>query len=1027
MVDHLFEPLNIFTLGLGGGFAMPLLYRLGKPWLTAGFVVALGGIALVSGVSLWTLMRGGDTIEVWTVGMPPPVSINLRVGFQEGLLTFCVNVVSLLGAVHLWDRLRGKYVPLLLYLLLVMGINGMVMTRDLFNLFVFLEIVSIAAYGLLGLENTPAALGAAFKYIMATVVASTLLLLGVALLYYATGTLNIDQLIEARTRIGGPIGTSALLMVLACLLIELKPFPANGWGLDVYETAPAGVAAMISVGVSAGMLFALVKLLPLFDAELGIIAVSGGVTFLFSNLLALKQAHPQRLLGYSSVGQTGLVVLSLALLRQAGADASIPLVVGGLILNHLFAKAGLFWFVGMLRKEGADAHTIASRKPLLVALLGIFMVAIAGLPPFPGFWAKWELVLRLASAGKLYWVVLVLVGSLLEAAYMFRWFVRALRPSQAEAQALPNAVALLPVIGAAIPLFGLGYAAARASGAADVWMFVPLVAGGLMYAVDHLPGRVKGSLTLVAVALVGAWLARGSTSDIGQIFAWLLLAGSFVIAAASLYRSDIRPGFFPILLVLLLSIQALLRSRTSLEFFYSWEIITLSSCFLVAKRRRGGSHVLSFLMFSLVSAFFLLAGFAAVAALEDTTSLAVLGRIGPEANVAIILLSIGFLIKAGTLGVHVWLPGAYTEADDDVTAMLSAVVSKVAVFGLLISTYLTIRSESSLELAHAMAWIGMLTSLGGALMALRQNDFKRMLAYSSMSQLGYVVTAIALMSHLGWVTALYLAANHMMAKGILFLAVAGIILRTRTHSFAATGGLMRTMPVTFVLSLVAVGSLSGLPPFMGFGGKWLLLRAIVDKGWYSLGICGLVATCAGFLYLFRFICGLFFGPCAAGQEDVREAPAALLVSQCGFAAGILVLSFFPTLLFAPISAAIDPEFASTLVWEGMSLESIYGFWNPTPVVTAVVAIAAVVFTVFFVLYRRYCDEPLSVAGFFRFYRPVLSRTIPPVAAMFWRRVSRGVLAIAGVLRRVYTGNGQTYALYVLGYFLALYVANMALH
>lgn len=1028
MVAHLFQPLNIFILGLGGGFAIPLLYRLGERWLTGGFAIALGGIALISGVALWELLHGRDTMEVLTAGLPPPVSINLRFGLWEAALTFGVNAVSLLGAVHLWDRLRGKYVPLLLYLILVMGINGLVMTRDLFNLFVFLEIVSVATYGLLGVEDTPAALGAAFKYIMATGIASTFLLLGVALLYYATGTLNIDQLIAGRALITGPIGDTARLMVLACLLIELKPFPANGWGLDVYETAPSGIAAIVSVGVSSGMLFALAKLLPLFEDQLGIIAWSGGVTFLFSNLLALKATDAQRLLGYSSIGQTGLAVLSLALLRQVGADASIPLVVGGLIVNHLLAKAGLFWFVGMLRKQGADAYAIPSRSPLLIALLGIFMVAIAGLPPFPGFWAKWELVLQLASAGKgyLYWIAVILVGSLLEAAYMCRWFVRALRPSRAAERVRPDALALLPVIGVAIPLFGLGYAAARESGAAEGWMFVPLVAGGLMYAVDHLNSRARGMLTLAVVALVGTWLALGVNGDIGRLLAWLLLAGSFVIASASFYRSDSRPGFFPVLVVLLLSIQALLRSRTSLEFFYSWEIVTLASCFLIAKRRRGGSHVLTYLMFSLVSAFFLLAGFAAVAALEGTTSLAVLGRVGPEANVAVVLLSIGFLIKTGAVGVHVWLPGAYAEADDDVTAMLSAVVSKVAVFGLLISTYLTIRSETSLELAHAMAWIGMLTSLAGALMALRQNDFKRMCAYSSMGQLGYVVTGIALMSHLGWVTALYLAANHMMAKGILFLALAGIILRTDTHAFAATGGLMRAMPVTFTLALVAVVSLSGLPPLMGFGGKWLLLAAIIHKGWYSLAVCGIVATCAGFLYLFRLISGLFFGPRADGQADVREAPVSLLVPQCVLAVGILVMSFFPRLMFAPLSAAIDPEFAATLVWQGMSLESIYGFWNPTPVVTAVVAIAAVLFTVFIVFYRRQSDERVSVTGFFRFYRPLVSRTIPPIAAMFWRYASKVVLTVAGFLRRVYTGNGQTYALYVLGYFLALYVASTGL-
>ena len=146
-----------------------------------------------------------------------------------------------------------------------MGIQGMVMTRDLFNLFVFLEIVSIATYGLLSLRDTPAALSATFKYLMATVLASTFFLLGTMLLYSVTGILNIDDLIASRDTITGPIGFAALMFLLACLLIELKPFPANGWGLDVYETAPPRVAALISVGVSAGVFFALLNLLPLFE------------------------------------------------------------------------------------------------------------------------------------------------------------------------------------------------------------------------------------------------------------------------------------------------------------------------------------------------------------------------------------------------------------------------------------------------------------------------------------------------------------------------------------------------------------------------------------------------------------------------------------------------------------------------------------------------------------------------------------------------------------------------------------------
>ncbi|MGF6934591.1 formate hydrogenlyase subunit 3/multisubunit Na+/H+ antiporter MnhD subunit [Paraburkholderia sp. UCT70] len=1025
MVAALFHPLHIFILGLGGGFVIPLLYRLGKPWLTLGFFIALCGIVLVSGVSFYGLLDGGDTIEVLTAGALPPVSINLRFGLWEGFFTFSVNVVALLGALHLWDRLRGNYAALLLYLILVMGIDGMVMTRDLFNLFVFLEIVSIATYGLFGLERTPAALAAAFKYIFATVIASTLFLLGAVLLYYVSGTLNIDELLSLRDQFGGPIGTTAILLVFAGLVIELKPFPANGWGLDVYETAPSGVGAMVSVGVSAGVFFALLKLLPLFDGLLTLLAVSGGVTFLFSNLLAIKQTKPQRLLGYSSIGQMALLMLSLALLRQIGADASIPLVVGGLFINHLFAKAGLFWLIGVLRRHGDDARAILSRSPLLIGLLGLFLVAIAGLPPFPGFWAKWELVMRLTAADKPYWIVLILTGSLLEAGYMFHWFVRALAPSDVEAKARPNIAALLPLFGVAVLLIAAAYMAAVFSGVASAWIFSPLAAGALFYAADRLPGRVKGVLAVIAIGLIGSLLCEGSRGIAG-LFAWLLLAGSLVIAAASLYRDDVRAGFYPMLVVLSLSIPALLRSSTSLEFFYSWEIITLSSCFLIAKCRRAGPHVLTFLLFSLLAAFFLLAGFANVAAIDDSIALSALIHSGPEANRAFVLLAAGFLIKAGAIGVHVWLPGAYTEAEDDVTAMLSAVVSKVAMFGLLIGTYLTIRSEVGLELAHAMTWIGMLTTLFGALMALRQNDFKRMLALSSMSQTGYIVAAIGLMSHLGWVTALYLVANHMFVKGILFLALAGVISRTGTRNFADVGGLAREMPLTFAMVVIALVSMSGLPPLMGFGGKWLLLSAMTDKGWYGLAVCGLIATCAGFLYMLRLLNGVFLKPRPPQRPQVREAPVMLLVPQLLFVVGIVVLSFFPKVLLEPVSAAIDPQFAATLVWGGMSLESIYGFWNPTPVVIVVLIVTAIVFGLSVLYYRSRRGNARNAPDFYHFYRPILSRTVPPVAQMFWRGISHFALVAAARIRRVYTGNGQTYALYVLLYFLVIYFASTGL-
>ncbi len=241
-------------------------------------------------------------------------------GLSEGMVAFCVNLTALFGAAYV---VREKYGVLLLYLLLVMGIQGMVMTRDLFNLFVFLEIVSIATYGLLGLRDTPAALSATFKFLMATVLASTFFLIGTVLLYAATGLLNIDDLIANRDAISGPIGFAALVFLLASLLLELKPFPANGWGIDVYETARCDVAAIISGGVSAGVFYALLKLLPLFEDQLEVIAALGAVTFVMSNLIGLRQTKAQRLLGYSSVGQVALLTIAACLALSVGCERCV--------------------------------------------------------------------------------------------------------------------------------------------------------------------------------------------------------------------------------------------------------------------------------------------------------------------------------------------------------------------------------------------------------------------------------------------------------------------------------------------------------------------------------------------------------------------------------------------------------------------------------------------------------------------------------------------------------------------------------
>jgi formate hydrogenlyase subunit 3/multisubunit Na+/H+ antiporter MnhD subunit len=364
MTSLSFHPLGIYLFGLGGGFLVPILYQIGSRWLNTGFVIAFAGLTLSAVVPAIAVLSSGTVIEIMTAGALPPVSINLLFGPWEAAVSASATLAAVLVVVAFWPEIKGKYVPLLLLLIATMGVNGLIQTRDLFNLFVFLEILSVGTYGLLALAASRAGVQAAFKYVTSTMVASALVLLGAILVYESTGHLNIDLLIEAAPRLGTSMAGIALVMVLAGFLIELKPYPSGGWGLDVYETSPPQLAAFLSVVGSAGLIFAIGKLLPLYDDVLGLLIVTAAITFLASNLAGLRQRNVFRLFGYSSIGQMSLLLLALAVLTELDAQEVMPFILFGLFINHLLAKAGLFCLAHVLRAQGTDRRSALRRARL---------------------------------------------------------------------------------------------------------------------------------------------------------------------------------------------------------------------------------------------------------------------------------------------------------------------------------------------------------------------------------------------------------------------------------------------------------------------------------------------------------------------------------------------------------------------------------------------------------------------------------------------------------------------------------------
>ncbi|MEJ2637359.1 MAG: proton-conducting transporter membrane subunit, partial [Calditrichia bacterium] len=252
------DPIYILAIALGVAFLLPVIKKGGTVLFNTVFFMTLASVAAISAAWLYGfLSKDLQTVQIFTAGVKPPLSINLQLGISEAFFITAANILMLVGSIYLFRLLRSTGVrAYVLYLLLAVGLNGLIMTRDIFNVFVFLEITSIASYALVGIELKGKALTSGFRYMVAGNLASIFLLLGIIFLYSISGTLNIDGMIgSAALKQGGLLTQLAVFMLLFALFIEMKQFPANGWALDVYQSVHPGVAALISAGSSGAIYF----------------------------------------------------------------------------------------------------------------------------------------------------------------------------------------------------------------------------------------------------------------------------------------------------------------------------------------------------------------------------------------------------------------------------------------------------------------------------------------------------------------------------------------------------------------------------------------------------------------------------------------------------------------------------------------------------------------------------------------------------------------------------------------------------
>jgi formate hydrogenlyase subunit 3/multisubunit Na+/H+ antiporter MnhD subunit len=524
------------------------------------------------------------------------------------------------------------------------------------------------------------------------------------------------------------------------------------------------------------------------------------------------------------------------------------------------------------------------------------------------------------------------------------------------------------------------------------------------------------------------------------VFAVIFLGGAILMLIPGYTKKGKRKGFYPLVILMFTGLGGLVQAESTLQFFFSWEIMTIASYLLILRGKKAMNASLNYVLFSIGGAYFMLFGFALAYFLQGSFTLEIFTGTGAITSWVFLLIAIGFMFKMATMGLHIWLPGSYAEAEDDVTPMISAILIKSGVFGLLI--FLIHGGNfnfGNVNIPYILGWLGAISAVVGNMLAIYQEDVKKLVAYSSIGVMGYILFAVSMMSNLGWLTAIVYGMVHFLYKGLLFLAVAGVIYRTKTRKFYEMGGLIKKMPISFIAVLIGIITLAGMPPLAGFAGKWLFYNAVILKGWYIQGTLVFFAGIVAFLYCFKLIHNIFLGPIKDEHRRIKETSVWWLIPQVILIGVIMVFSVQPRIFIEPVSAYLNNHLpGEPLLWEGTTAYTSLGYWDATQIMYVVGGMFVVIFGALFLLSRKaqkvgqfdmvyqaerpFKPETTHVAyNMFAHYNKALGYFVAPRVTKFWQGFASVTHEIGNHIRQIYSGNGQAYALHIILYFIVFYV------
>ena len=409
------------------------------------------------------------------------------------------------------------------------------------------------------------------------------------------------------------------------------------------------------------------------------------------------------------------------------------------------------------------------------------------------------------------------------------------------------------------------------------------------------------------------------------LVAIMLLAAATVVYARRSVEKEVdqeKIVFFYVLFQLLVTgLVGMTITGDIFNLYVFLEISSITAYTLISASRKPLSYVASFnyLLLGSIAAGFILLGIGNLYVATGTLNMAELAALLPASyglatvHSAFLFMMIGLSIKVAFFPLHLWLPDAYAESPSAVTILISTVMAKVSVyamFRILFSVFTTAYIIDSFPVTGFILFMAAVAIVAGAVLAIAQDDLKRMLAYSSISQIGYIMFALGVANQIALEGGLLHILGHAVMKGCLFMVAGMIIYRMGTSKMSELKGVAKTMPISCAAFALAGASMIGIPPTIGFMSKYYLVLGAFEAGLWPYAAVLLLGSLLAAVYIWRFIEIAYFGsPHGDHHEEstsikTREGPLSMLAPMVCLALLCLIFGVFVEVLMEAVGPAV---------------------------------------------------------------------------------------------------------------------------